>query len=135
MSSSAASLHDAILAALTADSYLVGLLGAARVFDQIPQPPPYPYIVLGQTNARDGDADDAPTDEHTVTLQVWSRARGRREVQTIVDAIRTTLHDAALPLVGHRLINLRHEFSEARRDSDGVTFRGLARFRAVTEPL
>jgi len=36
-------------------------------------------------------------------------------------------------LSGHRLINLRHEFSEARRDSDGETFHGIARFRAVTE--
>ena len=37
-------------------------------------------------------------------------------------------------LTGHRLINLRHEFSEARRDPDGETTHGIARFRAVTEP-
>jgi hypothetical protein len=135
MSSSALALHDAILAALTTDTTLVAQLGAARVFDQDPKPPPYPYIVLGQTSTRDADADVVPSDEHIVTLQVWSRARGRHEVQTIVAAIRAALHDAALSLAGHRLINLRHEFSEARRDADGITFRGLARFRAVTEPL
>jgi hypothetical protein len=134
MSSSALALHDAIVAALSADHTLVDLLGAARIFDQEPKPPPYPYIVLGQTSTRDADADITPTDEHIVTLQVWSRARGRHEVQAIVAAIRTALHDATLSLTGHRLINLRHEFSEARRDADGITFRGLIRFRAVTEP-
>jgi hypothetical protein len=134
MSSSALALHDAILAALANDTTLVGLLGAARVFDHDPKPPPYPYIVLGQTSMRDADADITPTDEHIVTLQVWSRARGRQEVHAIVAAVRTVLHDTTLSLTGHRLINLRHEFSEARRDADGITFRGLTRFRAVTEP-
>jgi hypothetical protein len=43
------------------------------------------------------------------------------------------LHDQDLTLSGHRLVNLRHESSEARRDSDGETFHGIARFRAVTE--
>lgn len=135
MSSSALALHNAIVAALTSDTALIGLIGAARVFDQVPSPTPYPYIVLGQTTTRAADADERPTDEHTVTLQVVSRARGRSESQAIVSAIRDRLHDATLALAAHRLVNLRHEFSEARRDSDGVTFRGLARFRAVTEPL
>jgi hypothetical protein len=35
---------------------------------------------------------------------------------------------------GHSLINLRHQHSEVRRDPDGETLHGLARFRAVTEP-
>ena len=49
-------------------------------------------------------------------------------------AVRTALHDQPLTLAGHRLINLRHELSEARRDPDGDTIHGIARFRAVTEP-
>ena len=34
----------------------------------------------------------------------------------------------------HHLVNLRHEFSEARLDPDGDTFHGIVRYRAVTEP-
>jgi hypothetical protein len=37
-------------------------------------------------------------------------------------------------LVDHELVNLRHEFSEARPDPDGDTFHGIVRYRAVTEP-
>jgi hypothetical protein len=43
------------------------------------------------------------------------------------------LHDAALSLTDHRLINLRHETTDVRRDPDGETYQGIVRFRAVTE--
>jgi hypothetical protein len=68
-----------------------------------------------------------------VTLHVWSRGRGRKEAQAVIAAARDALHDRQLTLAGHRLVNLRHEYSEARRDNDGETFHGIARFRAVTE--
>ncbi len=48
--------------------------------------------------------------------------------------MRAALNDQQLSLDGHRLVNLRHELSEARRDPDGETYHGIARFRAVTEP-
>ena len=44
------------------------------------------------------------------------------------------LHDQPLTLSDHHLVNLRHEFSEARLDPDGDTFHGIVRYRAVTEP-
>ena len=46
----------------------------------------------------------------------------------------SALHDQPLMLVDHELVNLRHEFSEARPDPDGDTFHGIVRYRAVTEP-
>ncbi len=44
------------------------------------------------------------------------------------------LHDSALALTGHRLVNLRHELTDTRRDPDGETYHGIVRLRAVTEP-
>jgi hypothetical protein len=44
------------------------------------------------------------------------------------------LHDAALTLDDHALVNLRLELTETRRDADGITFHAAMRFRAVTEP-
>ena len=51
-----------------------------------------------------------------------------------MDAARAALHDRALPLDGHALVNLRLEFSEVRFDDDQSVYHGLLRFRAVTEP-
>jgi hypothetical protein len=53
----------------------------------------------------------------------------------VLAAVEAALHDAGLTLAGHRLINLRHESSDVRRDDDGETFVGIGRFRAVTEVM
>ena len=66
---------------------------------------------------------------------MWSRAQGRREAHAIIDTLRVILHDELFALDGHRLVNLRHEFSEVRRTADGETIHGITRYRAVTEPL
>jgi Protein of unknown function (DUF3168) len=135
MPSSALALQKSIFATLTASSLVLAALGAARIHDQVPQPALFPYVTFGQSSVRDRDSSFEPSDEHIITLHVWSRAQGRSETHTVIDAIRAALHDQPLALAGHRLINLRHEFSEARRDPDGETLHGIVRFRAVTEPI
>jgi hypothetical protein len=129
-------LQSAIVTALRSDAALVALTdGESRVFDDVPPRTPYPYITIGQTVERDWSTGSEAGHEHTVTLHVWSRANGRRQVHQIAAAVRQRLHNAGLDVTGHRLVNLRHEFTEARRDGDGETYRGLVRFRAATEPL
>ena len=94
-------------------------------------------LTLGQSTERDWSTVRAATDDgrkQILTLHAWSNARGKKQTHDIIGAIRTALHDQPLTLTGHRLVNLRHEFSEARRDPDGETIHGIARFRAVTEP-
>jgi hypothetical protein len=138
MPSAALALQQSVFATLTADASLTTLLGADRIYDDVPQATALPYLTLGQTTERDwSTGSDPDTDagaEHLLTLHVWSDARGKKQAHEILAAVRSTLHDAALTLTGHRLVNLRHEFSEARRTADGETIHGTARFRAVTEP-
>jgi len=94
-----------------------------------------PYLTFGQSLLRDWSTGTESGDEHLVTLHVWSRADGRHQTHEIMHALRQALHEQMLTLDGHRLVNLRHELSEARREADGETYRGIVRFRAVTEPL
>ena len=65
----------------------------------------------------------------------WSRAGGKKETHEIIEAIRLALKGAPVTISDHALVNLRHEFSEARQDPDGETYHGIVRYRAVTEPL
>ena len=138
MPSATWSLQQSIFSALTADAALTSLLGGTRIYDDVPQGTALPYLTLGQTTERDWSTGSDPgTDngsEHILTLHVWSNAKGKKQAHDIIGAIRSALHDQPLTLTGHRLINLRHEFSEARPDPDGATIHGIARFRAVTEP-
>lgn len=134
MPSSSWALQQALYAALAADAPLIAVIGPPRLYDDVPPGAQFPYVTLGQSTTRDWSTGSESGDEHTVTLHVWSRAGGRREVHEIMGAVKSALHNRALTLAGHRLVNLRHELSETRRDADGKTYHGLVRLRAVTEP-
>lgn len=134
MSGPSLELQQAIHAALSADAGLTGLLGGPRIYNEVPRGAELPYVTIGESTVRDWSTGSEDGHEHFLTIMAWSRANGEREVQRILAAVDAVLHDAALTVSGVRLVNLRREFSEVRRDSDGETSRGLLRFRAVTEP-
>ncbi len=135
MSASSWALQQALYATIAADAAIVGLLGAPRIFDDVPQRAEFPYLTIGQSMVRDWSTGTEGGDEHLLTLHVWSRTEGRRETHAIMGALKEALHDRALTLAGHRLVNLQHEFSDARREPDGETYHGIVRLRAVTEVL
>jgi hypothetical protein len=134
MSNSGWALQQSIYATLTTDAAVLALLGGPRIYDDVPQGAAFPYLTIGQSTLRDWSTGSEEGHEHTLTLHVWSREKGRKQTHAIIAALREALHDRALTLDGHRLINLRHELSEARREPDGDTYRGIVRYRAVTEP-
>ena len=127
-------LQQSLFAVLSADAALTALIGAGRVFDDVPQASPLPYVTLGPVTAQDWSTGSEDGTEHLLTVHVWSRARGKKQAHEVLGAIRAALHDQPLSLSGHRLINLRHERSDIRRTPDGEAIQGTARFRAVTEP-
>ena len=135
MPSASWALQQSVFATLTADSQINALLGAPRIFDDVPQKSEFPYLTLGQSSVRDWSTGTERGDEHILTLHVWSRANGRKQTHEIMGALKSALHDRSLTLNGHRLINLRHEFSDARRDPEGDIYHGIVRLRAVTEPV
>ena len=135
MPSASASLQKAVFSALNASTALNDLLGGARIFDDVPPQTSFPYVTFGQSQERDWSTGSESGGEHILTLHVWSRRAGRRQAQEVIEAIRNALHDRPVTLENYRLVGLRHEFSEIRRDPDGETWHGLSRFRAVTEPM
>lgn len=128
------SLQRGIYQALAGSAGLSAMLGGTRIYDDPPQGASYPFITIGQSTLRDWSTGTEDGTEHLVTLHVWSRSGGRKQVQDIIEEIKKVLHDKPLSLVDHHLVNLRHEFSEVRPDPDGDTFHGIVRYRAVTEP-
>ena len=134
MTAAAAELQKAIFASLSSDAALVALLGGVRIFDQAPANVAFPYITFGRTSVYDWSTGTESGAEQLFTLHVWSKAKGKKEALEIMELARGTLHDAALALEGHSLVNLRLEFAEARYDDRNEAHRGLLRFRAVVEP-
>jgi hypothetical protein len=128
-------LQKAVYTALAADGPLLALLGGAHIHDAVPQRPAFPYVVIGEAQIRDWSTGTETGSEHMLMLHVWSRYGGKREAHEIADTVRAVLDGALLGLEGNRLVNLRHQYSELKRDEDGETQHGVLRFRAVTEPV
>lgn len=125
-------LQKAVYQTLAADAALQAEIGdPARIFDDPPPDALFPYLTLGEARASDWKGVEGGL-EHDVKLYVFSRYAGRREVKRILGAVYDALHEAALTVTGHDLINIRFVFADAFRRSDGETYQGVARFRAVT---
>jgi hypothetical protein len=135
MSTAAAALRAAIHDALIADGALTSLLGGARIYDEPPRGPSFPYVTLGEARVSDFSAGDEPGEEHQLTLHGWSRQGGHREAHEIAGALLAALDDAPLTVAGQHLVNLRFALADIRREADGRTYHALVRFRAVTEPV
>lgn len=135
MTHSSWALQKAIHAQLVTDPGLVALLAGPRVYDDVPRNPTFPYVSYGASVVRDWSTGTDDGHEHTVTLHGWSRAAGRKPVHELMGAVEAALDQRPLTLDGHRLVSLRHEFTDIRREPDGETWHGLLRLRAVTEPL
>src|SRR5262245_10050287 len=112
MSSAAWDLQQAVHAALAVDVGVLALLGAARVYDDVPQGAAFPYLALASFIARDWATGTEPGTEIIFTVNAWSRGAGHKQVHLLADAVRAALHDAPLTLTAHHLVNLRHESSE-----------------------
>jgi len=126
-------LQKAAVVALVADAAVGALIGD-RIYDAAPRDAQFPYLTIGETRLADWSTGTEAGSEHRLTLDVWSRERGKRQCYEIVQAVIAVLHDAALALDDHVLVNLRFETADIRREADGITYHALMRFRAVTEP-
>lgn len=128
-------LQKAIFAALSGNATLATLVGdPPRIYDDPPGLIELPYVQIGEGTEADWSTATGSGAEHQLTIHVWSRAGGRMETRAILSVIYDTLNDAGLTLEGNRLVNLRFALSQVWRESDGETYHGIARYRAVTEP-
>jgi Protein of unknown function (DUF3168) len=126
-------LRKNINQALKASSDLAALLGGVRIYDRPPEPAGFPFITLGQSALRDWSASSEDGTDQRVTVHVWSPFGGKKHMQDIIKAVRTSLSDWPLA-AGRERITLNHEFSEARLDPEGDSFHGIIRYRATTAP-
>lgn len=124
-------LRKSINQALKASSDLAALLGGVRIYDRPPEPGGFPFITLGQSALRDWSADSEDGADQRLTVHVWSPFGGKKHMQDIIKAVRTSLNDWPLA-AGRERITLNHEFSEARLDPEGDSFHGIIRYRATT---
>lgn len=126
--------QKALLTTLRDDATLTALAGADAVHDHVPPSASFPYLTLGRSSAYDWSTGTESGCESIVTVHVWSKAHGRKQVLEIMDAVAACLDAQPPQPQGHVLVSLVHEFTEARFDDDLDGYRGTLRYRALIEP-
>lgn len=129
-------LRAAILAAGEADAELASLMGGAlRLHDEPPRAAEPVYAAFGDVAATDWSTDSARGHDQAATLVIWAREGSARSALLAAERFASLLHDADLPLAGHRLVLCRvTEVAAGRDDATGLA-RVTVRLRAVTEVL
>lgn len=134
MSDAILALRRAVHGLLTGDAALLALLGGPRLYDEAPRAATGVYVVFGDADALDWSTGSDRGCEQTFRLVVWAGESGSAVAALGAGArIEALLHEGALTLSGHRLINLRATGSSMTREPRTNLQRLVLSFRAVTE--
>lgn len=127
-------LREAILARLSADAALAALMGGTvRLHDEPPRGASGLYAAFGEATGRDWSTGSDRGTEQRLAIHVWSKPGSAKPALAAAARMAVLLHDAAIGLSGHRLVNLRVEAAESARDKASGLVRVALRLRAVTE--
>jgi hypothetical protein len=115
------------LTAVAADD-LTALVGS-RVFSDVPNDAPYPYVVVGYGDEEEAGTADSAEVEHRVEVHIWSRYQGETEILKLVGAIRARLHATRPAVNGAPSVYCVFERTNRFKAEDGVTRRAVVIFR------
>lgn len=106
--------------------------GAVPVYDAVPpsSEDTFPRITFGQSFAVDWSDKGEDGEDTDITIDVWSRKRGRKQAGQIMKAIDVLLHDASLTVAGAEFVMIRRTTSRIIRDEDGKTHHGILVYSA-----
>jgi hypothetical protein len=126
-------VEDRIYDVLTGAPALAG----GRVFGNVPPSTSstvqtFPYIHIGETDAIPDDV--SPGDDgqaENITLHVWSRYAGQKEVKQLMDSIKTRLHGVELAVSGRASAISWVRSMRNFNDPDGKTRHGVVGIEVI----
>ena len=134
MSDAAFNLQTALYSALTGSTAVTGAgsTGTVNVYDHVPQNSSFPYIAIGEALDADWSSKTYDGQRHAVTLHIWSRYRGAKEIKQITSAVHTLLHNSNLSVTSHGLTLLQFDNAQYMTEADSMTRHGVIRYTALT---
>lgn len=118
---------------------LDGNVAGVTIYDHVPFEPEgspdanFPYASIGDAEAEPWDNDSTLGAYVNTTVHVWSRYKGRKEVDEALDAIYGLLHRASLSAAGYKIVDCLFQFSDVFVEEDGQTRHGVVRFRLTIQ--
>lgn len=109
-------------------------IAGARIFDQPPKDPTFPYVTIGDCQVLPTKFDAVDGAEVYPQIDVWSRAVGYPEAKTITKQVMAALDEVAFSVTGFRLVVFEFQSVQYLRDPDGLTRHAAITFRGLLEP-
>ncbi len=125
MSGSAWALQDAVAAAV------MTAVTPVSVYDVVPDPPAYPFVLVGDDAAKDWSTSESHGEDVVITIHVWSQDSGREELKTLQGQIYNALHDQNLAVSGYSVAALVFVSSESVFDEEKAALHGISKFRCL----
>ncbi len=125
-------VQDALLSVLRSDAAVADIFGP-RIYDDESEAPAYPFVRLERHECRPAGASLGEATEHVFTLAVSSRDGGLREARGALAALRAAVEGAVWTLPEGRIAHAYTVYSDAMRQADRRAFRGVIRFRIISE--
>lgn len=104
---------------------------AVPVTDHVTEGQAKPYVEVGEISTDDWGTSDTDGTEHVAEIHVYTGDRGRSYARSILRQVHDLLHHQALTVEGNQHVLTRFESSQTERDSDGLTYHGVSRFRVL----
>lgn len=126
-------VQKAVRSKLAAASGVTALV-STRIYDELPaSEPTYPYIQFGEMLTERFDVKESAGWDVELTLHVWSRGRGKKQAQDVLDAIEAALNRGTLTVTGYAVVSCDIRQLLNFEDADGMTRHGVARLRVVLQ--
>ena len=120
--------QKAVYAQLTGDSTLMAMV--TGVYDYVQEETAYPYITIGNITGSEWTTLATSGVQVALTVEVFTRDRGRKTAADIIQRVHELLHDANLAVTGKTLVNLYFDSSDITLGRDGLSYQGNAVFKA-----
>lgn len=106
------------------------VVGDVKVYDDVPEKAPYPYVQIGRSVAQNADYHDVEGERIMVYLSIFSAFPGREEVATLIEQIKPVFRRYRGPLLDETdnqvgfVSYMRVRNTSITRDADGKTYTG-----------
>ncbi len=125
-------VQAALLSVLRGDADVAAIFGP-RIYDDESEAPAFPFVRVERHECRPVGASLGEATEHVFTLAVSSRDGGLREARGALAALRAAVDAAEWSLPEGRVALAYTTYSDVMRQADRRAFRGLIRFRIISE--
>lgn len=128
-------LQVAIVAAIKGDTEVKTLIGdPARVEQQVPATPTFPYLVVGEGQVVDDSVQGLGSQENYTDIHIWDNATTYSRVKQIEACLFRLLHDASLSLTGARCLLIQFDGARNAGAENPALKHRVVTYRAITEP-